>query len=190
MDIILRSQLTLPSITDLSIAGTSNIRHFLQEICIHFTLDNVSQFGLSFLQSLFYFLARLMAFSVPWKCSDRKFVGNSSPYSSLWLMCFLVAKMPKRNGTGIEIWIPSWRIMLYMDNHFSYAVRISTNQRNSILVYFIDWLFYALQRRANQWLSNHHISIYTLQYILFRLFLFPTPTFDILWFQLHYTLTL
>ena len=66
MDIIFRSQLTLPPRTDLSIAGTSNIRRFLQEICIHFTLDNVLQFRLSFLRSLlFYFLATLMAFSVP-----------------------------------------------------------------------------------------------------------------------------
>ena len=96
VDIIFRSQLTLPPRTDLSIADTSNIRHFLQEICIHFTLDNVLQFRLSFLRSLlFYFLATLMAFSVPWKCRDCKFVGISSPYSSLWLTCFPAAKMPK-----------------------------------------------------------------------------------------------
>ena len=33
----------------LSIVDTSNMRHFLQEICIHFTLDNVLQFRFSFL---------------------------------------------------------------------------------------------------------------------------------------------
>ena len=44
----------------------SNVRHLLQEMCIHFTFDNVLQFRLSFLQSLlFYFLASLMAFSGP-----------------------------------------------------------------------------------------------------------------------------
>ena len=59
VDIIFGSQLNLPSRTDLSIADTSNIRHFLQEICIHFTLDNVLQFRLSFLQSLlFYFFSQ------------------------------------------------------------------------------------------------------------------------------------
>ena len=39
--IIYKSQLTLRSRTDLSIAVTSNIRVFLQETCIHSTLDNV-----------------------------------------------------------------------------------------------------------------------------------------------------
>ena len=73
-----------------------------------------------------------MAFSVPWKCRDCKFVGISSPFTSLWLTCSPVAKMPKAqcSGTGIEIWIQSWRFLLHMDNHFSSTVRISTNQRN------------------------------------------------------------
>ena len=96
MDTIFRSQLTLPPRTDLSIADTSNIRHFLQKICIHFTLDNVLQFRLSFLWPLsFYFLASLMTFSVLWKCRDCKFPRISSPYWSLWLTRFPVAKMPK-----------------------------------------------------------------------------------------------
>ena len=73
-----------------SIAYTSNIRHFLHEICIHFTLDNVF-----FYLCYFTFLASLMAFSVPWKCRDCKFMGISSLYSSLWLSCYPVAKMPK-----------------------------------------------------------------------------------------------
>ena len=91
-----RSQLTLSPRNDLSIGNTSNIRHFLQEICIHFTLDNVLQFRLSFLQSLlFYFLASLMAFSGQRKSRDCKFVGITSPYSSLWLTCFPVAKIFK-----------------------------------------------------------------------------------------------
>ena len=60
VDIIFMSQLTLPPRTDLSIADTSSIRHFLQEICIHFTLGNVLQFCLSFLQSLlFYFFSQV-----------------------------------------------------------------------------------------------------------------------------------
>ena len=96
VDIIFRFQLTLQPRTNLLIADTSNIRHFLQEICIHFTFDNVLQFRLSSLQSLlFYFLASLMAFSGPWKCRDCKFVRITSLYSSLWLTCFLVAKMTK-----------------------------------------------------------------------------------------------
>ena len=57
--IILRSQRTSPSRTDLSIAVSSNIRYFLQEICIHFTQDNVLQSRLSFLQFLlFYFFSQ------------------------------------------------------------------------------------------------------------------------------------
>ena len=41
-----------------------------------------------------------------------------------------------------------------MDNHFSFTVRISTNQRNRILVHLFDWLFYALKTPANQWLKK------------------------------------
>ena len=94
MDIVFRSQLTLLPRTDLSI--TSNIRNSLQEIFIHFNLNNVSQFRLSFLRSLlFSFSSQFDGLSGPWKCRDRKFVGISSPYSYLWLKCFPVAKMPK-----------------------------------------------------------------------------------------------
>ena len=93
MDIIFRSQLILPPITDLSIADTSNIRLFLQEICVHFTLDNVLQFRLSSLW--FYLSGSLMGFSGPWNSRDRKFVGISSPYLSLCLTYFPVAKMSK-----------------------------------------------------------------------------------------------
>ena len=96
VDTIFRSQVTSLSRTDLSIADTSNIRHFLQEIGIHFTLDNILQFRLSFLWSfLFYFLGSVMAFSGLWKFRDCKFVGISSPYSSLWLTYCPVAKMSK-----------------------------------------------------------------------------------------------
>ena len=91
MDIIFRSQLTLAPRTDVSIADTFNLRLFLQEICIHFTLE----YGLHFDLCYFTFLATLMSFPVPWKCRNCRFVGISSPYSSLWLTCFLVAKMPK-----------------------------------------------------------------------------------------------
>ena len=96
VDIIFRSQLTLPPGTEFSIADTSNIRHFLLEMCINFTLGNVLQFHLSFLRSLvFYFLASLMAFSGQWKCRYCKFAEISCLYSSLWLTCFPVAKMSK-----------------------------------------------------------------------------------------------
>ena len=93
--IIFRSQLSLPLIVDL-IVDTSNIRLFLQEICIHFTLDNGLQFCLRFPGSLlFHFLASLMAFSGPWEFRNCKFVGFSIPHSCLWLMCFPVANMSK-----------------------------------------------------------------------------------------------
>ena len=117
-----------------------------------------------------------MAFSVPWKCRDCKFVGISSPYSSLWLTCFPVAKMPKaqwdrdRNmDTIMEISVVHGQPLLLYNE-------ISTNQRNSILVHFVDWLFHALQTLANQWLSNYHISMISSN-ILSLGFLLPTKTF-------------
>ena len=62
----------------------------------HLSTTDTFTVSLSFLQSLlFYFFSSLMAFPLPWKRRDRKFVGISSPYSSLWLTCFPVAKMPK-----------------------------------------------------------------------------------------------
>ena len=85
-DIIFRSQLTLPPRTDLSIEDTSNIKHFFQETCLHFTLDNVLQFCLGFLRFLLFL--------------DCKFVGISSPYSSLWLTCFPFAKIFKAQWDG------------------------------------------------------------------------------------------
>ena len=36
-------------------------------------------------------------------------------------------------------------ISVVLDNHFVFTVRISTNQRNSFLVHFVNWLFHALQ---------------------------------------------
>ena len=127
MGIIFRSQLTLPPGANLSIADMFNIRHLLQEICIHFTMDYVLQFHLSFLWSLsFYFLAILMAFSGPGKCRDCEIVGISSPYSSLWLMCFPVAKMSKvqwdtdRNmNTVMEISVVHGQpLLLYSENWY------------------------------------------------------------------------
>ena len=173
MDLSFRSQLTLAPRTDLSIADTSNIRHFLQEICIHFTLDNVLQFRLNFLRSLlFHFLARFMAFSGPWKCRDlQRFPVRIYLYGR---RVFQLQKCPKSNGTGIEMWIQSWRSMLHMGNHFSFTVRIGTNQRNSILFHFVDRLFYALQTLANQWLPNYHISIISSNILSLGFFLLHT----------------
>ena len=127
MDVIFRSQLTLPPMTDLSIADTSNIRLFLQETCIHFTLGNVLQFRLSSLWSLlFYLLGSLMGFSGLWNCRDRKFVGISSPYSSLCLTYFPVAKMSKAQwdkdrimDTIMEISVEHGQpLILYSENQY------------------------------------------------------------------------
>ena len=46
-----------------------------------------------------------------------------------------------------------------MDNHYSFTMRISMNQRNSIPVHFVDWPFQALQTPANQWLPIYHASM-------------------------------
>ena len=123
MDIIFRSLLTLSPRTDLSIVNKFNIRYFLKEICINFTLDNVLRFSLSFLQSLlFYFLASLMAFSGIWKCRDCKFVEITSPYSSLWLTSFPIAKISK-----------AWRFLLYMDNHFPLQWKLVRTKETTFL---------------------------------------------------------
>ena len=140
---IFRFQLTLSPGTDLLIGDTSNIMHFLQKNCMHFTLDNVLQFCLSSLWSLlFYVLGSLMVFSGSWKCRDCKLVGISSSISRISRHIFQLQRCPKRNGTGIELWIQPWRFLLYIDNHFSFRMRISMNHRNSILVHFVDWLFH------------------------------------------------
>ena len=124
------------------------------------------------------------------KILELKFVGISTPYSSLWLRCFPVAKMSKAQyRTGIEIWIQSWRFLLYMDNHFFFIVRINKNQRTSILVHFVGWLFHVLQTLANQWLPNYNINMISSNILLLGSFFSQHRPFDTLWVQLHYTLT-
>ena len=131
--------------------------HYPQEMCTRFTFDNVLQFRLSFLRSLlFHFLASLIDFSDPWKCS--------------WLV-FQLQKCPKCNGTVIDMDTIK-EIYVVRDNHYSFLVRISANQRNRILVHLVDLLLHALQTLANQWLPNYHISI-TSSNILFWGSFFP-----------------
>ena len=130
-----------------------------------------------------------MAFAVPWKCRDCKFLGSSSPYSSLWLTWFRVAKMPKAQWDMDRKWIQSWRFLLHMDKYFSSTLRISTNQTNSVFVCFVDSLFHVLRTLANQCLSNYHISLISCNILSLGSFFSRHQPFDTLWFQLHYTLT-
>ena len=128
---------------------------------MHFTLNNVLQFRLGFLRSLlFYFFSQ---FNGLFQCHENVGVVNLQEIPlRIHLYGSRVSRLqgsPKCIGTGIEIWIQSQRFLLYMDNHFSFIVRISKNQRNSILVHFVDWLFHALQTLSNQWLSNYHTSM-------------------------------
>ena len=60
-----------------------------------------------------------------------------------------------------------------MAKHLFFTERISTNQSNGIHFHSVDWLFLALQTLANKWLPEYHKHD-ILQYIVFRLFLFPT----------------
>ena len=130
-----------------------------------------------------------MAFLVPWKCGDCKFVGNSSPYSSLWLARFPVAKIPKAQWDRERIMNTIMRFLLYMDNQIPFVLRISTNKRNSILVHFVDWHFHALQTLVNQWLSNYHVNMISSNILTSGFFFSEHRLFDTLWFQLHYSLT-
>ena len=128
---------------------------------MHFTLNNVLQFRLGFLRSLlFYFFSQ---FNGLFQCHENVGVVNLQEIPlRIHLYGSRVSRLqgsPKCTETGIEIWIQSQRFLLYMDNHFSFIVRISKNQRNSILVHFVDWLFHALQTLSNQWLSNYHTSM-------------------------------
>ena len=136
-----------------------------------------------------------MAFPVPQKCRDCRFVGISIPYSSLWLTCFPVPKMPKaqwdrdeyNRGDFCYTWmdkLSSWTSHM----NFSSAMRISTNQRINILVHFVDWLFHALQTLANQWLSNYHVSMISSNILSLGSFFLQHRPFDTFRFQLHYTL--
>ena len=185
---IFRFQLTLSPGTDLLIGDTSNIMHFLQKNCMHFTLDNVLQFCLSSLWSLlFYVLGSLMVFSGSWKCRDCKLVGISSSISRISRHIFQLQRCPKRNGTGIELWIQSWRFLLCKASHFYFTVRISTNYRNRILVHFADWLFHVLQTLANQWLPNYHISMISSNTLPLGSSFFQHRPFDTLWVPLQYT---
>ena len=145
---------------------------------------NVLQLRLSFLQFYYFtFLASLMAFSVPWKCRDCKFVGISSPFSSLWLTC----KMPKaqwdrdRNiDTIMEISVAHGQpLLIYSEK----------KQRKSILAHFVDWLFHALQTLVNQSISKYQISMISSNILPLRSFFSKHRPFTTLWFQLHYTLS-
>ena len=76
-----------------------------------------------------------------------------------------------------------------MDNRFSFTVRISTNKKNSIIVYFVDWLSHASQTLANQWLPIYHISMISSNILSLGSFFPQHRPFDTLWIQLHYILT-
>ena len=79
--------------------------------------------------------------------------------------------------------------IMEMDNHFSFTVRISTNQRNRILVHLFDWLFYALKTPANQWLKKLSYKHDILNILSLAFFFSQNWPFDTLYVQLHYTLT-
>ena len=188
VDIIFRSQLTLPPppplrpITDLSIADTSNIRHFLQEICIYFTLDNVLHFCLVFFDICYFtFFVSLMAFSVPWKCRDCKFAGISSPYSFLCLTYFLVATMPKAQWDRDR---NMHKIMEISVAHEEPLLLYSENQHEPKKQHSCPLCWLALSRVTNtrqpvafKLLYKHDI----LWYIVFKLFLLAAPIF---WYTL------
>ena len=93
------------------------------------------------------------------------------------------------NGTGIEIWIQSWRFLLYMVNHFSCTMRINTNQRNITPDHFTDCLFHVLQKHTNQCLRNYHISMISPNILFLGSFFSQHRPFALLWVQLQYTLT-
>ena len=183
------SQLTLPPRTELWIINLFNIRHFLQEICMHFIFDNVLHFCLRFLWSLLLcFFVSLMAFSGPLKFRDCKFVAVSSLYLSLWLTCFPVAKMTKRQwvrdrnmDTIMEISVVHGQPLPYSENYYE--------PKKQHLVHFVDWLFQVLQTLTNQCLPNYHINMISCNILFLSSFFSQHRPFDTLWIQLHYTKT-
>ena len=134
----------------------------------------------SFLQ-VFFDLCCLtfLAFSVPWKFRDCKFVGICSPYSSLWLTCFPVAKMPKaqwdrdRNmDTIMEISVVHGQPLPYSENYYE--------PKKQHLVHFVDWLFQVLQTLTNQCLPNYHISMISCNILFLSSFFSQHRPFDTL----------
>ena len=75
-----------------------------------------------------------------------------------------------------------------MNNYFSFTVRTSMNQRNSILVNLFDWLFHVLQTLANQWLPNYHSSNISSNILFSGSFFSRHQPFNTFWVQLQYTL--
>ena len=146
---------------------------------IHFTLENVLQFRLSFFfwSLFFYFLASLMTFSGPWKW---KSVGISSPYSPLCLTFSPVAKMSKAQWYRDRNMDTIMEVSVVHGQAPFFTARISKNHRNSTLVLFVGWLFHALQTLANQWLPNYHINMISSNMLFLGSFFSQHQPFDIL----------
>ena len=132
-DIIFRSQLTLSSRTDPSIADTSNNRSYKTFLVRDLHKFSFGQcFIISFKFSSIFTILFLREFNGLFSSIKMKHCRYSPP----WLTCFPVAKMSMRIGTRIELRIQLWRFLLHVKNDLFFTVWISTRHRNSILVQF------------------------------------------------------
>ena len=113
---------------------TDHLRHFLQEICIHFILDNVLRFRLSFLWPL---ILHFLAFQVS---ENENFQGLPV---RIYLHSLHVSQLPRYP-----------KCMEQGDRKMYKIMEISVN----ILANFVCWLFHALQILANQWPPNCHVN--------------------------------
>ena len=125
-DIVFRFQLTLPPRTD-----TSKIRHFLARNLYTF------YFGQCFTVSCRF--SSIFVILLFWPLQVHKNVGIVNLMGLPvcihlygWRV-FQLQRCSKRNGAGIEKWIQSWRFLLYMDNHFSFTMRLVRTKETAFL---------------------------------------------------------
>ena len=111
---------------------------------------------------------------VPWKCWDSKFVGICSPYSSLWLTFFQVAKMPKaqwdrdRNmDTIMEISVVHGQPLFYSENY-------EPKKQDSCPLRWLALSHVTNTRRPVAFKLSYKQDIL---YIVLRVFLLPTLIF-------------
>ena len=157
MDIIFRSQFTLPPRTDLSIADTPNNRPYKT-----FLVRNLYTF---YFRQCFKISFKFILFKIILYYSFNLYF---SQFNGLFRMIKIkicryfkfvfISLVDAFSREGIETWIQLWRFLLDIVNHLFFLKKISTDS-NSILFHFVGWLFHVLKTLVNQWLLNYHINM-------------------------------
>ena len=152
---------------------TFHIRHFLEEIWIHFTLENALKFHLIF-QSVRSIKIKIYShFQSVFTSMVDRFPNCKDVQNAL--------RQDRNMDTITEISV----------SHGQPPILQSENQQdhsNSILVHF-DQHFHTLQTLANQRLPNYHINMISSNILPLGSFFPHCQLLDTLQGRLHYTLT-